>query len=425
VKQARQNQQNQQKETIRQAFILIRDRQVAIDATTIALDKSPRDGDGNLGHAEQVKLNQLPGLQGGVADDDAKLSADLEALNSIVYVWANRDIVKTMRQVKDDLARPLTGTLTQSAQKRVVAQLQAMIDDLAIHPPPKKFDEPRNAGGGGGGGNKPTPLPSEAELTLLKQLQLAINDNTTQLDNDIKQNPAAVTDDKGDLLAMGERQGELRGLLDQLIQKASHGAAQLVDPPKDEVKLPEEASDQQIDDQELEQQLLGGGAAADSSKGQQDANLVGARMARSKTRLEGDDPGAVTQKIQDRIIDNLDDLIDQARQQEQMAQSSGSGQKPGQPQPGQDPGQPNNNQANGQSNLQGGSSPATVSQAPGNKGGTADTSKLIEDRMAEWAQTSPRQRLAVIEGATEQPIEKFKSFIDDYYKSLATQSTQR
>jgi hypothetical protein len=45
--------------------------------------------------------------------------------------------------------------------------------------------------------------------------------------------------------------------------------------------------------------------------------------------------------------------------------------------------------------------------------------------MAEWAQTSPRQRLAVIEGATEQPIEKFKSFIDDYYKSLATQSTQR
>jgi hypothetical protein len=34
-------------------------------------------------------------------------------------------------------------------------------------------------------------------------------------------------------------------------------------------------------------------------------------------------------------------------------------------------------------------------------------------------------RLAVIESATEKPIEKFRSFIDDYYRSLATQSTQR
>lgn len=426
LKQAQQTLQNQQKETIRQAFIAIRDRQVAINATTVTLDKAPLDADGQLGHGDQVKLNQLPGQQGSVSDDDDKLTADLETLDSIVYVWANRDIVKTMRQVKDELAKPMTGTMTQASQKRVVAQLQAMIDDLAIQPPQPKFDQPRTAGGGGGSGTpKPPPLPSEAELKLLRQLQLAVNDNTKQLDADITKNPATAGDDKGDLLAMGQRQGELRGLLDQLMQKATHGQEQLAPEPKDEVKLPEEADDQQIDDQELEQQLMGGDSG--QSKGQQDANLVGARMSRSRTRLEGDDPGQVTQKIQDRIVMNLDDLIDQARQQEQQSQSK-PGQGQGPPQPGQGkPGQPDNNQANGnpgQSNLKGGSTPANASVIPGNPGGPADTSKIVDDRMSEWAQTSPRQRLAVIEGATEQPIEKFKSFIDDYYKSLATQSTQ-
>jgi hypothetical protein len=427
AQQAKQSLQNQQKETIRQAFIAIRDRQTVINTATALLDKAPRDADGQLPHGDQVKLNQLPGQQGAVSDDDDKLSAALESLDSIVYVWANRDIVKTMRQVKDALAKPQTGPVTQASQHRVVAQLQAMIDDLAIKPPEQKFDQPRNAGGGGGSGTPPpTPLPSEAELKLLRQLQLAINDNTKQLDADIRQNPAAANDDKGDLLAMGQRQGELRGLLDQLIQKATHGREQLDPEPKDEVKLPEEAPDQQIDEQELEQQLLGG--ATDQSKGQQDANLVGARMSRSRTRLEGDDPGQVTQKIQDRIVMNLDDLIDQAHQQEQMAQSKPGQGQPGQPQPGDASGQPNNDQANGtpsESNMQGGATPANQSTLPGNKGGTADTSKLIEDRDAEWAQTSPRMRLAVIESATEKPIEKFKAFIDDYYKSLATQSTQR
>ena len=43
-----------------------------------------------------IRLGQLPGEQGGVADRADKLGEQLEQLDSVVFVWANKDIVKTM-----------------------------------------------------------------------------------------------------------------------------------------------------------------------------------------------------------------------------------------------------------------------------------------------------------------------------------------
>jgi hypothetical protein len=45
--------------------------------------------------------------------------------------------------------------------------------------------------------------------------------------------------------------------------------------------------------------------------------------------------------------------------------------------------------------------------------------------MAEWGGVTAREREAVIEGASEKPVEKYIKLIDDYYRSLATKSTER
>ena len=41
----------------------------------------------------------------------------------------------------------------------------------------------------------------------------------------------------------------------------------------------------------------------------------------------------------------------------------------------------------------------------------------------QFRQLSPRQRSAVLEGSTDQTIQKFKDFVDGYYRTLATKAT--
>ena len=151
-------------------------------------------------------------------------------------------------------------------------------------------------------------------------------------------------------------------------------------------------------------------------------------MARSHQRLAiNSDPGKVTQIIQDRILQDFDVLIDQARKQEaelrnppknsqspqkqskpsdQMANAQNQG-KPGQPKP--------NPSAN----------PAQVSSANKPGDNNADLSKQIKESLAEWGQVTPRLRDAQIEGSTETIIEQYRKLTEDYYRSLAAKATQR
>ena len=60
-------------------------------------------------------------------------------------------------------------------------------------------------------------------------------------------------------------------------------------------------------------------------------------------------------------------------------------------------------------------------------GGQGDgaTPEDIQQKMSEWGGITMREREAVIEGASEKPVEKYIKLIDDYYRSLATKSTER
>ena len=157
-----------------------------------------------------------------------------------MYVWANKDIVDSMNEVKDDLAKPDTGAIVQGEQKRIEEQLQAMIDQLAQRQQKKRFEQKQQGQGNGGQGNPPPRMPTEVELRLLKELQQAVNKSTTNIHNEIKK--AAGKKDERKLLNLGNRQGELRGLLDRLLQEASQGKVKLGKEPDNKDQLPEEAS---------------------------------------------------------------------------------------------------------------------------------------------------------------------------------------
>jgi len=174
---ADEKQNEQKRESIRAALVRIKTDQEKLNSDTARLDKAPRDAAGLTKRDDALRLGQLPGEQGKLSADLSKVGENLSALGGVVYVWANKDIVDTMDRIKEDLNARRTGIPVRAEQTRVVEQLDAMIRNLAVKPPEDKFAQ-QGGGGGGGGGGAGTPLPPEAELRLLKELQIAVNRST-------------------------------------------------------------------------------------------------------------------------------------------------------------------------------------------------------------------------------------------------------
>ena len=244
-------------------------------------------------------------------------------------------------------------------------------------------------------------------------MQLAVNKNTKAADALPKDQQ-----DKPGLVALGNRQGKLRTLLDNLLKKATQGKEGLNPEPDPKDKLPEEAGKEAIETKETDDLLLNG--KPNEEKESKQMNLVGDRMARSRQRLALDnDAGKVTQEIQKRIVIDIDDMIKQAQQQMANNRSNKPGQQQPQPQPGQQPGQQGN-----QSQPNSAQNPAQNSTVNAGGSRNADLSQKINETSKEWGNISPRLRDAVIEGATENVPVKYKKLIEDYYRGVATGGKQ-
>lgn len=400
----------QEREAIRQKFVKLKEDQEKLNAETARIDAAK--GPDGWNRIDRVRLGQLPGEQGKLAERVTAIDQDLAAVGSVVYVWANKDIAGAMERVKTALGKPETGKPTQENQARIVEQLDAMIKNLQTKPKDSKFAQ--DAGGGGGGGQGGAqPLPTEAELRLLKALQEIVNRDTREQDRkDAPVDPPRV-------VAIGERQGELRTLLDTLIQNASRGELKLDPEPDLSKPLPEEQGGN-VADAELDQHLLEGNPEAEQEE--RDAHRIGDRMARSRQRLAvKHDPGPLTQLIQKKILENLDDLIEQARQQQAETRNSP-------PQPSQAQSRPDQQQqaaAQNQGQQQQGTQAAQQSSAGNGGGADADLNKDLRETMAEWGAITPRLREAQREGQDEMPVESYRRLIEEYFKSLSTKRDEQ
>ena len=423
---ADQEQKEKQQESIRQAYVKLLEEQKKVDVETLRLDKA-KDGEGNLKREDTIVLGNLPGRQGKLAEEATKLGEKLAALNSIVYAWANKDIIGAMGDVKEDLAKPQTDAVVQAQQTAIEEQLAAMIENLKKQDKKKKFED--RAGGGGGGGGKPPPkMPTEQELRLLRDLQLAVNKATTVVDAAVKK--AEGKKDAQRLLKLGVRQGEFRGQLDQLIQKASEGKIKLGEEPDDKVQLPEEAEKGAVEEQEFMKDLLADKLEGDTVE--KTVKMVGDRMGRSRQRLAiKNDPGATTQEIQKRIIGDMENLIALAQQQQQQGGGKGQGEpgegeqakKPGEGDGKDGPQQPG--QQNNQPGQQTGGQTAAGDSSLGQGGEPqVDISKPIEQRLAEWGAITGRERGPARGAAGEKYSAKYDKYIKDYYKELSKKASE-
>ena len=410
--------EQQQKDAIRARYEKIKAEQEKVNVDTLRVEKA-RDDKGNILRTEWPTIAKLPKDQLSLAEQTAAIEDDLQALGSIVYIWANKDVKNSMDEVKDDLIASKTGTPTQSEQARIVEQLDAMIKNLAEKPPEKKFEENGGGGGGGGGGAAKKPkMPTEAELKMTKSLQEAVNKSTIRIDAESKK-------DEPKLVALGNRQGELRNLLDALLQKATEGQMKLDAEPDNKDQLPEEAKVEDIDQKELEDMLAGDGGA--EKKIEQDFKLVGTRMARARQRLAmNSDPGKVTQEIQNRILKDMDALIEMAQKNAQQQPSGSPKPGDGQKKPGEDQQQAQNQGANkpGQGN-QPAKTEEGATQAHAAGAGSKPGGKDIRETAAEWGNVTPRVRDAVIESKGEAVVEQYRKLIEDYYEALSTKGTKR
>ncbi len=119
-------------------------------------------------------------------------------------------------------------------------------------------------------------------------------------------------------------------------------------------------------------------------------------------------------------------LIDAARVQEAESKSQSDQQKPqdAQPQDAQANSQAHNNNPNGQQAQKAGTTPASASIGGHDVDTTGTPTTDITQSLKEWGNLSPRQRSAVIEAASEKPVQKFKEFIDEYYQALGNRQAQ-
>jgi hypothetical protein len=412
---------DQKKESIRQAYVELLNKQKELDLKTRNIDALPKDDDGSLSRAAIGQTRPLPKAQQDLAEKATKIGDDLKSLGSIVYNWANDDIVNSMGDVKTNLAKPDTGQPTQIQQQQIEDQLAAMIEELKQLPPPHKdFEDKAGGGSGSGSGGKPKPhMPTDAELRLLKDLQLGINKNTMILDKMADKDNQRIT-------ALGTREGDIRGLFDKMVQGATKGKLKLNPPPADD--LSRDASDDDITDQEVQQDLLGDKSDSDSVA--QSILTTGDRMARVNSRLaKQNDPGEVTQNIEKRIVVGLDAMIKLAQQQQQQS-GSGSGK------PGEEGGPPQPGDANGgQQKVASGSGPHQDSHNPSAEGAQTDSlnpggapeqgSHNVQDDAREWGSLTPRQQRERMETSTDKVIGRYKDQVDEYSKTLAQQESKQ
>jgi len=76
-------------------------------------------------------------------------------------------------------------------------------------------------------------------------------------------------------------------------------------------------------------------------------------------------------------------------------------------------------------NKTSGQNPKQKSVAPGQAGRDEALSAKIEETAAEWGKISDRTRAAVQEGADEKIIEKYRRYVEDYYRGMATRGAER
>ena len=211
-------------------------------------------------------------------------------------------------------------------------------------------------------------------------------------------------------------------------------------PPEKEVDPPQEEAPPSLDDLlDIEGEESKGGGDSDAAITESDRRALDAALAEqepakqfrsaiadmlvSSEMLEISDTGMGTQRLQQRIVDRLQALIDSAarqQQQQQQQQSSSSSQ-----QEQQDPGrrqeeqqQQQQQQQEQQRNRQNeGQQDGSSNQPP--PPDSADLEGALDGAGVEWGGLPPRMRELITQGMRDRVSEMYRSLTEAYYRRMA------
>ncbi|HOF17947.1 MAG TPA: DUF4175 family protein [Phycisphaerae bacterium] len=188
-----------------------------------------RPPDGEYARAEQIKLKELSDGEGRLRDDAAKVLEMLRKEGStVVFPVVLEQVGKDLASVQDLLARREAGKLTQAMQQEIEKSLQELIDSIRKELSTRRKKNQGGGGGpGGGGGGGGGPLVQmDAELRMLRSMQLLVNSRTKTLDASKAENTAAPADLAAQHRELAERQQTLRKMAEAMVEKmkASAGA---------------------------------------------------------------------------------------------------------------------------------------------------------------------------------------------------------
>jgi hypothetical protein len=178
---------------------------------------------GRLGRAETRAASELARRQGGVRSMVKSQLPDFERV--AVYRWALERVAVWMdtsrnrlevRQIDDELV---------STTDRIARELQKLINaivETAALPMDTDFVESDGGGGGGEGQMRQSkPVPTVAELLVLKAMQADINERTKTLNQSFDAESAMEEQLRG-IRMLGEDQAEVRRLTELVVERAQH-----------------------------------------------------------------------------------------------------------------------------------------------------------------------------------------------------------
>jgi hypothetical protein len=211
---------------IREELTVVLDAQREIN-DELGVLKVDVDARGSVTRAEARRATGLARSQMENHDRVEAMKPELE--KAPVYDWALKRVQGWMQSSRDALdSRRIDDELVVTTG-RVVREIERLIDALKATestPLNEEFAEAESGGSGAGaGGDQPPgkPIPTIAELLVLRAMQADINERTTGLDKVIDPRDATEAQLR-ELRMLGEDQAEVRRLADLVTQQAQRGA---------------------------------------------------------------------------------------------------------------------------------------------------------------------------------------------------------
>jgi hypothetical protein len=200
----------------------LKGRQLAIRGETGQVGKKMH-GKSRVSKADGLAFNQLAAQQKELIPLLEELRKKMDM--SIVYAHVCRRIGVHMTEAAAGLThRDAVTALIK--QDEVLRQLSRLIESAEIKPPSKNREFVENQSGGGSGASSPTiskPIPTLAELKILRALQGDLSDQTVEVNRRLPEPIMRTEGQLKEVESLGVAQRELRELAVKMLEKAADG----------------------------------------------------------------------------------------------------------------------------------------------------------------------------------------------------------